>query len=183
MVDVVPIDLKWYEGYEKVYFETFSQALDEYFGKLTIEKAKAEKQKARRKRKQLLATLKRQEEMIKGFEKELKKNQEIGNLIYANYTLIDGLLREFSKAVKNLGWDEFKKRIEEGKKKGNKIALMVKGIEPESNSITVEIEGKRVKLYLDKDLNENAEIYYEKAKKPSISLKELEKLTKILREN
>ncbi|BAA30572.1 ribosome rescue protein RqcH [Pyrococcus horikoshii] len=166
MVDVVPIDLKWYEGYEKVYFETFSQALDEYFGKLTIEKAKAEKtKKLEEKRKQLLATLKRQEEMIKGFEKELKKNQEIGNLIYANYTLIDGLLREFSKAVKNLGWDEFKKRIEEGKKKGNKIALMVKGIEPESNSITVEIEGKRVKLYLDKDLNENAEIYYEKAKK------------------
>ncbi|NJE77480.1 NFACT family protein, partial [Thermococcus sp. ES12] len=126
MIDVVPIELKWYENYEKKYFETFSEALDEYFGKITVEKAKIERTKRlEEKKRQILATLRRQEEQMKGFEAEMKKNQELGDLIYANFTFIDNLLREFSKAVEKLGWEEFKKRIEEGKKAGNKIALMV----------------------------------------------------------
>ncbi|CAB49612.1 ribosome rescue protein RqcH [Pyrococcus abyssi] len=166
MIDVVPIELKWYEGYERVYFETFSQALDEYFGKLTIEKAKEERtRKLEEKKKQLMATLERQERMIKGFEEEARKNQEIGDLIYANYTIIDGILREFSKAVEKFGWNEFKKRLEEGKKQGNKIALLVKNVNPEEDSITIELEGRKIKLYLNRSINDNAELYYEKAKK------------------
>ena len=166
MIDVVPIELKWYENYEKKYFETFSEALDEYFGKITVEKAKIERTKRlEEKKRQILATLRRQEEQMKGFEAEMKKNQELGDLIYANFTFIDNLLREFSKAVEKLGWEEFKKRIEEGKKAGNKIALMVKSIDPKEKAVTIEIEGRKIKLYLNKSIGENAEIYYEKAKK------------------
>ena len=40
MHDVVPIELKIYENLEKRYFNTFSEALDEYFGRITIEKAR-----------------------------------------------------------------------------------------------------------------------------------------------
>ena len=166
MHDVVPIELRIYEGLEKKYFNTFSEALDEYFGKLTIEKAKAEKtKKLEAKKRQLTATLRKQEEMLKGFEKAMKENQEIGDLIYANYSLIEKLLEEFRGATEKLGWDEFRRRIEEGKKAGNKVALMVKGIEPKEKSITIELEGKKVKLYLNKSIGENAELYYEKAKK------------------
>ncbi|AEC50969.1 hypothetical protein PNA2_0051 [Pyrococcus sp. NA2] len=166
MVDVVPIDLRWYDGYEKVYFDTFSKALDEYFGKLTIEKAREEKtKKLEEKKKQLIATLKRQENMIKGFKEEMRRNQEIADLIYANYQLVDNLLKELSKAVERLGWEELIRRVEEGKKKGNRIAMMIKSINPQENSVTIEIEDKKVRLYIDRDINENAEIYYEKAKK------------------
>ncbi|WP_324736711.1 ribosome rescue protein RqcH [Thermococcus sp. SY098] len=166
MIDVVPIELKWYENYEKKYFETFSEALDEYFGKIILEKAKIERTKRlEEKKRQILATLRRQEEQMKGFEAEMKKNQELGDLIYANFTFIDNLLREFSKAVEKLGWEEFKKRIEEGKKAGNKIALMVKSIDPKEKAVTIEIESRKIRLYLNKSIGENAEIYYEKAKK------------------
>ncbi|HHI01442.1 MAG TPA: fibronectin-binding domain-containing protein, partial [Thermococcus litoralis] len=44
-IDVLPIELKWYEGYEKKFFETFSEALDEYFGRILIESAKIERTK------------------------------------------------------------------------------------------------------------------------------------------
>lgn len=166
MHDVVPIELKIYEGLEKRYFKTFSEALDEYFGKLTIEKAKIEQtKKLESKKRQLLATLRKQEEMLKGFEKAMNENQEIGDLIYANYALVEKLLEEFRKATEKLGWDEFKKRIEEGKKAGNRVALMVKAIDPKEKSVTIELEGKKVKLYLNKSIGENAELYYEKAKK------------------
>jgi len=166
MHDVVPIELKIYEGLEKRYFPTFSEALDEYFGKLTIEKAKVERtKKLENKKRQLLATLRKQEEMLKGFERAMNENQEIGDLIYANYAMVERLLDEFRKATEKLGWDEFKRRIEEGKKAGNKAALMVKAIDPKEKAVTIELEGKKVKLYLNRSIGENAELYYEKAKK------------------
>ncbi|WP_297507096.1 ribosome rescue protein RqcH [Thermococcus sp.] len=166
MHDVVPIELRVYEGLEKRYFNTFSEALDEYFGRLTIEKARIEQtRKLEAKKRQLLMTLKKQEEMLKGFEKAMNENQEIGDLIYANYSVVERLLEEFKRATEKLGWDEFKKRIEEGKKAGNRVALMVKGIDPKEKAVTIELEGKKVKLHLDRSLGENAELYYEKAKK------------------
>ena len=166
MHDVVPIELRVYDGLEKKYFKTFSEALDEYFGRLTIEKAKIERtKKLESKKRQLLATLKKQEEMLKGFERAMNENQEIGDLIYANYSLIERLLQEFRKATEKLGWEEFRKRIEEGKKAGNRVAQMVKRINAKEKAVTIELEGKKVKLYLNKSLGENAELYYEKAKK------------------
>ncbi|MBP1911971.1 ribosome rescue protein RqcH [Thermococcus stetteri] len=166
MHDVVPIELKIYEGLEKRYFPTFSEALDEYFGKITLEKAKIEQtRRLEEKKRQLTATLRKQEEMLKGFEKAMRENQEIGDSIYANYALVEGLLEEFRKATETLGWEEFKKRIEGGKKAGNKVALMVKGIDPKEKAVTIELDGKKVRLYLEKSIGENAEIYYEKAKK------------------
>ncbi|USS41685.1 NFACT family protein [Thermococcus aggregans] len=165
-IDVLPIELKWYEGYEKKFFETFSEALDEYFGRITIESAKLERtKKLQEKKKGLEITLKRQEEMIKGFEKQMQENQEIGDLIYANFTFVENLLKELLKAAGKLGWEEFKKRIEEGKKAGNKVAQMIKNVDPKEKAVTIELEGKKVKLYLNKSIGENAEIYYEKAKK------------------
>ncbi|GAB6102407.1 ribosome rescue protein RqcH [Thermococcus atlanticus] len=166
MIDVLPIELRWYEGYEKRYFKTFSEALDEYFGRITVEKAKLEKtRKLEQKKKQILATLRKQEEQMRGFEIEAKKNQEIGDLIYANFTFVDSLLGEFRRAVEKLGFEEFMKRIEEGKKEGNRIALLIKSVDPREKAITLELDGRKVKLYLEKSLGENAELYYEKAKK------------------
>ncbi|ASJ00441.1 ribosome rescue protein RqcH [Thermococcus gorgonarius] len=166
MHDVVPIELRVYEGLEKRYFNTFSEALDEYFGRITVEKARIEQtKKLEAKKRQLLMTLKKQEEMLKGFEKAMNENQEIGDLIYANYSMVERLLEEFRRATEKLGWEEFKKRIEEGKKAGNRVALMVKGIDPKEKAVTIELEGKKVKLHLDRSLGENAELYYENAKK------------------
>ncbi|WP_175059233.1 ribosome rescue protein RqcH [Thermococcus sp. 2319x1] len=165
-IDVLPIELKWYEGYEKKFFETFSEALDEYFGKILIESAKIERtKKLQDKKRGLEVTLRKQEEMIKGFERQMQENQEIGDLIYANFTFVENLLKELSKAVEKLGWEEFKKRIEEGRKSGNKVAQMIKDVDPKEKAVTVELEGKKVKLYLNKSIGENAEIYYEEAKK------------------
>ena len=175
-VDVLPIELKWYESYKKKFFTTFSEALDEYFGKILLESAKIERtKKLQNKKGQLEATLRKQEEMIKGFKSQIQKNQEIGDLIYANFTFIENLLKELSKAVEKLGWKEFKERLENGKKSGNKIAQMIKNIDAKEKAVTIELDGKRVKLYLNKSVGENAEIYYEKAKKAKHKLEGAQK--------
>jgi len=166
MHDVVPIELRIYDGLERRYFNTFSEALDEYFGKLTLEKARIEQtRKLEARKKQFMTTLRKQEEMLKGFKDAAEKNQEIGDLIYANYSTVERLIREFKEATERLGWDEFWRRIEEGKKAGNPVAVMVKGIDPREKAVVVELDGRKVRLYLNRSIGENAEVYYEKAKK------------------
>lgn len=165
-VDVLPIELLSYEGIERKYFPTFSEALDEYFGNITVEEARTALTKRLEDRKRsILHTLKKQEEMMRGFEAQVRANQELGDLIYANFTLVERLLGEFRKAVETLGWEEFGRRIEEGKKAGNRVALMVRGIDPKDKAVTIELDGKKVRLHLDRSIGENAEVYYEQAKK------------------
>ncbi len=166
MYDVVPIELKRYRELEKRYFPSFSEALDEYFGRIVVERARAEQtKKLEDKKRGLLMTLRKQEELLRGFKEEAKENQEVGDLIYANFALVERLLEEFRKATETLGWEEFKRRIEEGKNAGNRVAMMVRGVNPKEKSVTVELDGKRVKLYLNRSIGENAELYYEKSKK------------------
>ncbi|AFK22933.1 hypothetical protein Py04_1359 [Pyrococcus sp. ST04] len=164
MVDVLPVDLVWYSNYEKVFYDSFSKALDEYFGKLTIEKAKRERTKAlEEKRKALEISLKRIEEQIRGFEKEAQENQERGDLLYANYTLVKEILETIRRGIKTLGVEEVVKRIEEAKKKGYPWANIISKVS--KDSLVIELEGKKIKLDINKTLEENAEIFYEKAKK------------------
>ncbi|AAL81516.1 hypothetical protein PFDSM3638_06970 [Pyrococcus furiosus DSM 3638] len=164
MVDVVPIDLQWYREYTKRYYESFSEALDEYFGKLTIEKARLEKTKQlEERRKALEISLRRIEEQIKGFEKEAMTNQEKGDALYAHYSIVNEILRVISSALKQYGVEEVKKRIEEGKKAGYPWAKMI--IDVTDNKVTLNLDGIKVSLDVEKSLEENAELYYERAKK------------------
>ncbi len=166
MHDVVPINLLYYRNMEKRWFATFSEALDEYFGRLTMEKLKAEKtRKLNEMKKGLLATLRRQEDMMKGFEEQEKVNRDIGNRIYENFLLIESLLSELKEAVEKLGWEEVRRRLEEGAKKGNRMALMIKALDPSRKLVVIELEGKKVTLDLRKSVGENAEVYYKKAKR------------------
>ncbi|ASJ16980.1 hypothetical protein A3L04_07775 [Thermococcus chitonophagus] len=164
MVDVVPIDLIWYSDYEKKFYESFSRALDEYFGRLTIEKAKRERTKAlEEKKKALEISLRRIEEQIKGFEKEASENQERGDLLYANYTLVKEVLEGIRNGIKKLGVNEVKRRVEEAKKKGYPWARSI--VEIAEDSLTLILDGKKIKLDINKSLEENAELFYEKAKR------------------
>ncbi len=166
MHDVVPIELRIYEGFERRYFKTFSEALDEYFGRLTVERARLEKtKKLEAKKRQFLMTLKKQEEMLEGFKRAMEENQRIGDLIYANYSLVEKLLEELRAAIERLGWKEFMRRVEEARKSSEGSKVVIKSADPGEKAVTVELDGFNVKLYLNKSLGENAELYYERAKK------------------
>lgn len=71
----------------------------------------------------------------------------------------------FRKVIEIFGWDEFRWWIDEGKKMGNKVVFMVKGIDLKEKVVMIEFDGKKVKFYFEKSLGENVEIYYEKVKK------------------
>ncbi|MBC7128520.1 MAG: NFACT family protein [Thermoplasmatales archaeon] len=88
-IDVLPYSLKRYEGYEKIFFESISEAYDEYYHSIK----KEEKEKKEEEKERIERQIAKQEEAIKKFEEEEKRYREEGDAIFANYELIERILK------------------------------------------------------------------------------------------
>ncbi len=170
--DVVPIDLKKYDGLEKKYYNSFLEAVDDYFAKfLTKVVVKKEKSKIEREIERQENILKRQLETLKKYKEDAEKNQIKGDLIYANYQIVEELLNAIRQAREKMDWARIKKIIKENKE--HPILGLIENINENVGEIIIrlksEIDDKvieeRVSLDIRKNAFENAEIYYEKAKK------------------
>ncbi len=160
-VDVVPISLKFYESYSYKEFETFNDACDEYFTKLDITEIKRKiEEKYKKELDKYKKRLKSQAEGLKNAIISEKKYRSIGDLIYMRYSEIENVLNVIKKAMEKYSLHEIKNIIEK-----NKDKTIVKSLNPKEKSIEIEVEGKKFKLFIEKSVHENAEIYYLKAKK------------------
>ncbi len=79
------------------------------------------------------------EKSIENFEQEAEKSRKIGDLIYAHFAEIEDIFNRMKRG--ELNYD----------RKGK--------------SVEIELEGEKIKLYVDKSVGENASIYYDRAKK------------------
>ncbi|MCS7119151.1 MAG: ribosome rescue protein RqcH [Archaeoglobaceae archaeon] len=139
MIDVVPMDLQYYEKYDKKYFKTFNEALDEFYSRVAIESFEKSEEVEKLQRR-----LKIQEETLKVYEDEMNKSREIGDLIYSNYSVIEDILTNL--------------------RKGN-IVEKVKNYSQKDKKALISIGEKEFEIYIDSNVHQNAEFYYEKAKK------------------
>ncbi|MCS7122323.1 MAG: NFACT family protein [Archaeoglobaceae archaeon] len=93
-LDVVPIDLLRYKEFEKKYFKTFNEALDEFYLKTLSEKEEKDEE-----REKILKRLEIQKETLKNYEEQAEKYRKIADLIYENYSLIEKALKDGKKKV------------------------------------------------------------------------------------
>ncbi len=158
--DVVPMDLLYYSDYEKKYFETFNDALDDYYSKKLSEIDEIETQKSEELEK-LKKRLEIQRSSLKKFQEEEELYRRIGDAIYENYQLVEKILQAFNAARKNKSWDE----IEEIVKRNENLRKLVKGIRPEKNSVVIRVGDLDIELEVKKSIHDNADMYYERAKR------------------
>jgi len=158
-VDVLPFELEYYSDFDKKYFPTFNDALDEFYSKeiTTEEKEDVSIQKLKKR-------LEKQLEAKENFEKELKLLKETGDAIYENYQTIEEIMNAFINARKKMSWDEIIREVKKKKKKTGLISL-IESLNPAENTVTVNIQGKKIVLDLGKSIPQIADEYYEKAKK------------------
>jgi predicted ribosome quality control (RQC) complex YloA/Tae2 family protein len=138
-IDVVPMDLLFYKDFEKKYFKTFNEALDEFYSRIAIDEQK-ESEEIEKIRKRLAV----QEETLKNYEAEMREYREIADVIYSNYEKINEIiekLRRREKAENVLSYDEVKRVAK------------------------IRLDGKEFEINIDRGVPGSAEIYYEKAKK------------------
>jgi len=162
-----PIEMQSFSKDERKYFETFNECVDTYFQSIEeTKRAYSEKKGAKKdKGSKVERIISSQESAIKEYKEKSERNREIGDLIYEKYTLINEILRIIQKATEKHSFDDIKKLLIENKDTGVKELGYIKDIDGAEKKITLNINGRTIDLFLDKDLSNNAEEYYEKSKK------------------
>lgn len=160
---IVPFDLLVHKGRERKPFSTLNNAADEIYGKHEMEQiAKKEVSKQQKHLSKLERILASQEKTVSQYEKKGQLAHHKGELIFSNYQLVDTLLSTLHDAVKGIGWDAVKERLANA---DNAAARTVRSLDPKNGTITVVLDSDEVVLDIRKNINDNAQSYYETSKK------------------
>jgi len=128
--DVFPCALKKYPSTRSC--PSFLEALDQYFSPLVMQKERTEQTSKKEKIKtKLLTMIASQEKQITVCQEEYEHNQQIGEIIYKNYQILDEIFKQLEQARLTKSWDDIKKSIKNSK--------YIKGIDEKNKEITVDI--------------------------------------------
>ena len=164
--DVVPLDLVKYSTFEKTYYDTFNEACDEYYSKKVNTGIKDVKESAWNKKVgKFEKRLKLQQETLDNFEKTIEESTHKGEVIYSNYTTIENIINVVNAArSKDYSFKEIGKTLKKAKKEGMAEAQIYESID-KLGVLTLDIENTKINIDPKLTIPENAENYYEKAKK------------------
>ncbi|RZN34195.1 MAG: fibronectin-binding domain-containing protein [Methanosarcinales archaeon] len=164
-IDVLPFEISKYADHEKRYFNTFNEALDEFFD-VMVGHEKKQSEIARTKKNPLEHRLAQQENAILKFEREKSGLETKAETIYMHYQLIDESLAAIGSALANgRGWGEITEIV---KQADHPTARMIKRIDPHTKTITMELDQADIALNIGKSVPQNAQAYYDKSKKLSL---------------
>ena len=164
--DVVALDLVKYDDYEKTYYETFNEACDEFYSKKVNTDIKNVKETAWNKKvNKFEKRLQLQQETLDNFYTTIEESQHKGETIYSNYTTIENIVNVVNQArSKDYSFKEIGKILKKAKKDGMAEAQIYESID-KLGVLTLNINETSIIIDPKLTIPENAENYYEKAKK------------------
>ncbi|RLM63446.1 fibronectin-binding domain-containing protein [Halorubrum sp. Atlit-8R] len=182
VVDVTPFPLAEHEDLPSVGFDSFNDAVDEYFHRLGSEatddgEAPADAGSARPDFEEEIAKQERiieqQKGAIEGFEEQAQAERERAELLYANYDLVDEVISTVREARENeVPWDEIEATLDAGAERGIEAAQAVVGVDGGEGTVTVELDEEgddggttRVELDASEGVEVNADRLYREAKR------------------
>lgn len=168
-----PFPVRKYEDLERIEFEKFSEAIDEfYYRKKEIKEEKERLEAFREKKEGLERQKEQQERKMQGLKKSSEQNREKAEQIYTNYQELDKIRREIKKAIEKHSWDKVEQKISESdSEKTDKIA----NIDKRNEEISIKADGEKFKIDPFKDLEAAASQYYDKAKNSESKIDSVEK--------
>ncbi|MEE0901560.1 MAG: ribosome rescue protein RqcH [Methanobrevibacter sp.] len=164
--DVVPLDLIKYEDFEKTNYETFNEACDEFYSKKVNTSIKDVKEAAWNKKvNKFEKRLRLQQETLDNFHTTIEESQHKGEVIYSNYPTIENIINVVNTArSKDYSFKEIGKTLKNAKKQGIAEAQIFESID-KMGVLTLKIDDTSINIDPKVPIPENAEVYYEKAKK------------------
>lgn len=164
--DVVPLDLIKYDDFEKTFYNDFNEACDEFYSKKVNSTIKNVKEATWNKKvKKFEKRLNLQQETLDNFEKTIKESKHKGEVIYSNYPTIENIINVVNNAWSNdYSFKEIGKILKKAKKDGMAEAQIYESID-KMGVLTLNISDTSFNINPKLTIPENAEIYYEKAKK------------------
>ncbi|MEZ5335969.1 MAG: ribosome rescue protein RqcH [Methanolobus sp.] len=164
--DVLPFELNIYKEYEKESFPTFNAALDELFGKLAAESVQEQVTAVKKEKVNVFERrLQKQEAAIEKFSKDAEKQTNIAEKIYAHYVEIEQIIAVLLQARdKGYSWDEIRSIIKKAKDTVPGAKWIV-SIDSSAGNIVLDLEGVKATVDIKLTVPQNAQVYYDKAKK------------------
>lgn len=158
---VSPFQLKNKEGRK---FQSFSEALDEFFSRKEILKVSQEQEDKIREEEERIERIRdQQRRTIEKFSTIKKKSRTIADKIYSNYGLIENIISGIRKAIDSgKSWKEIKQYIENEE---SQEAAAVKEIREGEGIVVITLEDEDIEIDFTQSLEKNAERYYEISKK------------------
>jgi len=176
-IDVVPVQLKKYEGFKCKKLESFTEALDEYYKKAFVEREvtavseKVEQEIAKQQR-----ILHEQQTSLEEERQEAERLKRVGDKIYAHFHQLQTfLLRIMDEKRNGKTWQEIILKIENEKESGETPSVYFESLDTKKLVLNVSIEGLAFSLRLRSSIQENAANYYDRAKKAKKKVKGAEK--------
>jgi len=172
-ISVVPFELELYKNNNKKNFNSFNEAVDEYFSKIDSTKMITPQDHV------VNQKIKSQEKILKSqreYLEELRKRKDIyyeqGAFIYANFNAIQKLFSVILDAKeKGHNLDQIDAKLQKAKKENFKDLIFFVRIVPATRQVVVSINNNEVYLDLNKTVGENANSIYNKGKKAERKLK------------
>ncbi|MEF8883363.1 MAG: ribosome rescue protein RqcH [Halapricum sp.] len=172
-VDVTPFPLAEYTDRKSEPFDTFNEALDEYFANVDADHDDRGESGSGRQRPDFEAEIEKQKRIIQqqqgaieDFEDDAEAEREQAELLYANYDLVDEVLSTVQSAREDgHSWDDIEATFEEGAEQGIDAAEAVVGIDGSEGTVTMDVEGTRITLDAEDGVEKNADRLYTEAKR------------------
>jgi len=180
-IDVTPIPLKSYASYKRKPYETFNEALDDYYTKTIVKERVAE---AAEIAKQELARqqriLQKQKKALEDLKEKGEQNRRIADTIYMHLNELQFLLQRILDDKRDgKPWKQIASSLMKEKEAGYSPAVFFNSLQPERLILNISVEKLTFPLNLRRSIQANAAGYYSRAKKAE---KKLEGVKKALQE-
>jgi len=168
-VDVVPFALRLYEALKRQSYESFNEALDEFYARVVaVEKAAAvfKVDELKREAERLKRMIESQEEVLTEAASEAEKYRRIGDAIYAHVGELQALLDRLS--VEKRGkreWSEVVSEVLAEKRAGLEPSVLFESFDAKGLTVNVCVDGLRFGLGLQRKLFDSANQFYEWGKR------------------
>jgi predicted ribosome quality control (RQC) complex YloA/Tae2 family protein len=167
-LDVVPIKLKRYEGFKAQAYETFNQALDEFYLRVTVaERAinRVEVDKIKKEAERMRRMVAEQEKSISEDEAKAERDKLVGNTIYAHFNELQVFQEQLIKAnQQGHDWEAIIAAVMAAKKTGKLPAAYVESFDGKNLALNLGIDNFHFSFNLRDSLFDNANRYYEHGK-------------------
>ncbi|MFB6162661.1 MAG: ribosome rescue protein RqcH [Halococcoides sp.] len=171
-VDATPVALQEYDGLDAEAVDSFNDALDRYFHERSqvqsasvaeseVDSGPDFEQEIETKQR----IIAQQEGAIEDFERQAEQLRQQAEALYAHYDLVAEVLSTIREARDaDTPWDEIEETLDEAAERGIAAGEAVEGIDPESGTVDLTIDGDAITLDPRNGVEKNADRLYREAK-------------------
>ncbi|GGN89809.1 ribosome rescue protein RqcH [Haloarcula pellucida] len=169
-VDVTPIPLEEYDHRYSEPFDSFNDALDDYFFNFQreqeVEGGETQRPDFEAEISKYEHIIQQQQGAIEDFEADAEAERDKAELLYARYDLVDEVISTAQQAREDdVPWDEIEATFEEGAERGIAAAEAVVGVDGSEGTVTLDVDGTRVTVDASQGVEKNADELYQEAKR------------------